>query len=267
MHLEHAVDVLDLRAGASGDAFLAARLEHVRAFAFPRRHRIDDRQLTLEQALIEIRRRQLILHFRDAGEHAHEPGHAAHLLHLRELLTQVREIEGALAHPLGDARGLLGIDRRCRLLDQRDDVAHAEDTVGNARGIKVLERIHLLAGADELDRLARHRAHGQRGAAAAVAVDACEHNAGETDALVEGVREVDRVLAGERVGDQQHLVWVGGALDLGCFRHHRFVERGASRGVEDNRVIAAEPGRLQRALRDLRRLLAGDDRQCLDIDL
>ena len=60
---------------------------------------------------------------------------------------------------------------------------------------------------------------------------------------------------------------VGGALDLGGFRHHRFVERGAAGGVEDDRIIAAEPGRLQRALRDLSRLLAGDDRQGIDMDL
>ena len=64
----------------------------------------------------------------------------------------------------------------------------------------------LLAGAHQLDRLAGDGAHGERRAAAAVAVDAGEHDAGEPDALVERAREVDGVLAGERVGDQQHLV-------------------------------------------------------------
>ena len=91
---------------------------------------------------------ELVLHLGDAGQHAHQPAHAAHLLHLHELLAQVGEIECALAHPLGDARGLLGVDGRGRLLDQRDDVAHAEDAVGDARGMEVLERVHLLAGAD-----------------------------------------------------------------------------------------------------------------------
>ena len=59
-----------------------------------------------------------------------------------ELLAQVVEVELALAHPLGDARGLLGVDGGRRLLDQRDDVAHAEDAVGDARGMEILERIH-----------------------------------------------------------------------------------------------------------------------------
>ena len=73
-------------------------------------------------------------------------------------------------------------------------------------GIEILQRIHALAGADQLDRLAGDRAHRQRRAAAAVAVDAGEHDAGEADALVERAREIDRVLAGQAVGDQQHFV-------------------------------------------------------------
>ena len=235
--------------------------------ALPRRHGIDDRHLPLEQALVEVRRCELILHLGDAGQHTHQPGHAAHLLHLYELLAQVREIERALAHLLGDPRRLLRVDRRHRLLDQRDDVAHAEDAVGNARGMEILERIHLLAGADELYRLARHRTHGERGAAAAVAVDPREHDSGQADAIVEGAREVDGVLAGQRVGNEQHLVRIGGALDVGRFRHHRFIEGRAAGGVEDDDVVAAEPSCLQRALRNLRRRLAGDDRQRLDVDL
>ena len=153
----------------------------------------------------------LVLHLGDAGQHAHQAADAAHLLHLGELLAQIVEIERALAHLLGDARGLLGVDRRGGLLDQRDDVAHAEDAVGDARGIEIFQRIELLAGADQLDRLAGDGAHRERGAAAPVAVDAREHDAGEADALVERAREVDRVLAGERVGDEQHFVRVRGA--------------------------------------------------------
>ena len=78
-------------------------------------------------------------------------------------------------------------------------------------GVEFLQRVEFFAGADQLDRLVGDRAHRQRGAAAAVAVDAGEHDAGQADALVEGARQIDRVLAGERVGDQQHLVRIGGA--------------------------------------------------------
>ena len=139
----------------------------------------------LSTLLVEIALGDLVLHLGDAGQHAHQPAHAAHVLHLHELLAQVVEVELALAHLLGDARGLLGVDRRGGLLDQRDDVAHAEDAVGDARGIEILQRVELFAGADQLDRLAGDRAHRQRRAAAAIAVDAGEHDAGEPDALVE----------------------------------------------------------------------------------
>ena len=80
-------------------------------------------------------------------------------------------------------------------------------------GMEFLQRIDLFAGADELDRLAGDGAHRERRAAAAVAVDAGQHDAGDADALVEGARGVDRVLAGERVGDEQHFVRVGRGLD------------------------------------------------------
>src|SRR5712691_9564652 len=241
-------------------------LKASRVAPLPRRHGIDDGDLPLEHAVVEIGGGELVLDLADARQHAHEPAEAAHLRHLRELLAQVGKVERALAHPLGDARGLLGIDGGRGLLHQRDDVAHPQDAVGDARGVEVFQRIELLAGADELDRLSRYRAHGERSAAAAVAVDAGEHDAGEPHALVEGAREVDGVLAGQRIGDEERLVRVGGALDLSGLRHHRLVERDAAGGVEDDHVVAAEAAGLQRAPRDLHRRLAFDDRQRIDRD-
>ena len=95
------------------------------------------------------------------------------------------------------------------LLDEADDVAHAENAVGEARGMKILERVHLLADAEELDRLAGDGAHRERRAAAAVAVHAGQHDAGDADALVEVAGEIDGVLAGQRVGDEQDFVRAG----------------------------------------------------------
>jgi hypothetical protein len=56
--------------------------------------------------------------------------------------------------------------------------------------MEILQRIHLLAGADQLDRLAGDGAHRQRRAAAAVAVDAGQHDAGDVDAAVEALGEL-----------------------------------------------------------------------------
>ena len=188
-------------------------------------------------------------------------------LHLRQLLAQIGEIERALAHLLGDARRLLGIDGRGGFLDQRDDVAHAENAVGDALRIEILDGVELFAGADELDRLAGDRAHRQRGAAAAVAVDPGQHDAGEIEPLVEAFGQIDGVLAGQRVGDQQHLVRIGGAAHLRRFAHQLLVEREPAGGIEQHHVIAAEPRRLLGAGGDLHRRLAFDDRQRVDVDL
>ena len=114
-------------------------------------------------------------------------------------------------------------------------------------GMEIFQRVGLFAGADQLDRLAGDRAHRQRGAAAAVAVNARQHDAGEAHALIERAREVDGVLAGQRVGDQQHFMRIGGGFDRGRFRHHLFVERGAAGGVEQHDVVAAELAGFERA--------------------
>ena len=247
--------------------FLRLALRMSGILALLPRHRIDHRDLALDDLVVDPGRRDLVLHLGNAGHHAHQPADAAHIRHLQQLLAHVGEVELALAHPLGGARGLFGVDIRRRAFDQRHHVAHAEDAAGDAAGMKIFQRVGLFAGADQLDRLAGHRAHRQRRAAAAVAVHPRQHDAGEADALIEGAREIDRVLAGQRIRDQQHFMRVGRGFDLGRLAHHLFVERGAAGGVEQQHVVAAELGRLQRAFCNLRGLLAGHDRQCRNVEV
>ncbi len=261
MHFQELVDRFRCGAGAGGDALLAAGLEQIGIAPFLRRHGIDDRHLTLEHLVVEAGVGDLVLHLRHAGHHAHQAADAAHGLHLLELFTHVGQIELAFAHFLRGAHRLFGVDVGGGFLDQRDDVAHAEDAAGDARGIELFQRVELFAGADQLDRLLRDRAHRQRRAAAAVAVDAGEHDAGQPDAFVERAREIDGVLAGQAICDQQHFVRIGRTLDLGGLVHHVVVERGAAGGVEHHHVVAAEARGLDRALGDLRRRLARDHRQ------
>ena len=85
--------------------------------------------------------------------------------------------------------------------------------------------------------------------------------------LVEARRQIDGVLAGQRVGNQQHLVRIGGAAHVRRLVHQRLVEREPAGGIEQHHVIAAEPRRLLGARRDLHRRLTGDDRQRVDVDL
>ena len=87
--------------------------------ALARRHRVDDRHLALEHAVVEVALGHLAFHLGDARHHAHQPADAAHIGHLQQLLAHVREVELALAHPLGGARGLFGVDIGGGAFDER----------------------------------------------------------------------------------------------------------------------------------------------------
>ena len=88
-----------------------------------------------------------------------------------------------------------------------EDVAHAENAVGDAVRMKRLEGVGLFADADELQRLAGDGADGKRRAAAGVAVHLGQDHAGDAQALVELVGGLHGVLAGHGVGDEQDLDW------------------------------------------------------------
>ena len=62
-----------------------------------------------------------------------------------------------------------------------------------------------LAGADKRDRHADDRDHRQRRAAARVAVDLRQHDAGDADLPVELAGALDRVLPGHRIGDVEQI--------------------------------------------------------------
>src|SRR6185437_11925157 len=53
------------------------------------RHRIDDRDLALDDLVVDSGGRDLVLHLGDAGHHAHQGADAAHVCHLQKLLAHV----------------------------------------------------------------------------------------------------------------------------------------------------------------------------------
>ena len=118
------------------------------------------------------------------------------------------------------------------------------------------------------DRLAGDRAHRQRRAAARVAVDAGQDDAGDAGALAERLGDIDRVLAGHRVGDQQGLVRRRRLAHRGDLEHQLLVDVEPAGGVEHDDVVAlACAPTCERAPGDRDRPLAGDDRQGRDADL
>ena len=85
--------------------------------------------------------------------------------------------------------------------------------------------------------------------------------------VVEILREIDGVLAGERIGDEQDLVRPRGVPDIRHLLHERLVDMGAPGRVEDHDVIALESRGAFGAFGDGDGILAEHDRQRRDPDL
>ena len=162
-----------------------------------------------------------------------------------------------------------------RLLDERQHIAHAEDARRHAVGVEHLDVGQLFAYAAKLDRLARHRPDGQRRAAARVAVELGQHDAGDVHDLVELLRDVDRVLTGHRVDDQQDLGRIQGLFEPRDLVHQLFVDVKPAGGVDDDDVVVVLLRLFERALDDLLRIdlphlehrnagVLADDLQLLD---
>ena len=118
-------------------------------------------------------------------DHLQKIAEWSHLLDLLELGVEVIERELRLEElPRLLFRGLL-IDVFLRALDEGEDVAHPEDPLREAVGVEDLDRVELLAGADQLDRHARHGANGERCASTRVAVGFREDETGERKPRVE----------------------------------------------------------------------------------
>ena len=124
-------------------------------------------------------------------------------------------------------------------------------------GWKALERVELLAGRGEEDRLAGHRLDRERGAAAGVAVELRHHDAVELGGLGERLGDADRVLAGHRVDDEEDVVGLRPLADLRQLGHQLLVDVEAAGGVDDEDVATVLTGAVEGPGGDLDRVGVG----------
>ncbi len=94
----------------------------------------------------------------------------------------------------------------------------------------------------EHDGLARHALDRERSAATCITVELGEDHAVEVDPLGEGLRRVDRVLAGHGIDDHEDLVGPDGGLDRLGLVHHLLVDMQPSRRVDDDDVTHGGDG-------------------------
>ncbi len=261
MHLEQPVHVLHGRAAALGHPDLALGIEQVGARPLLGRHRCDDRIHAQQDLLVDRARRHRRLRLFHAGDHARQRAKPAHAPHLQQLGAQIVHVELALGHFRGKLFGFLDLDGLGRALDQADDIAHAQNAPGDALRVERLQPVHLLAGADELDRPFGHRAHRQGGPAARIAVHAGQDHAGQRHLRGEGLGDIDRILTGQRIDDQQHFLRRGHIGHRAHLVHQRLIDMQPPGSVEQQHVKALQLRRIERAAGDVDRLLPLDDRQ------
>src|SRR3954452_12107750 len=220
--LDELVDLLDARPRPLGDAKPARALDELGPPALLGRHRQDDRLDAVDLALVDLHLRQLLA--REPGQHAEDRLERPHLAQRLELLEDVVEGELVAAQLALELERLVLLELLLGLLDERHDIAHAEDPLRHPLRVEALELVELLAHAREQDRLARDRLDAQRGAAAGVAVELAHQHAVELDGLGELLGDVDGVLAGHRVDDEQDVVRLDRPADLDELLHELGVD-------------------------------------------
>ncbi len=142
-----------------------------------------------------------------------------------------------------------------RLLDERHDVAHAEDARGHAVRKERFERIELFAHTHELERFAGDRPDRERRAAAGVAVELGQHHPVEADGGVELLGDVHGFLAGHGVCHEQRLMGFDRGFYLPELIHERLIYLKPACGVKDNDLEQGGVRMLERCAADRDRVL------------
>ena len=265
--LQHLVHIGRGVATAAGDAAPAGGIggEQVGVAALRLGHGADHRFDLLELlfALLEHPVVDLV-HPRD---HFHETAQGAHALDQAHLLDEVREVEGGFLELLLHLGHVGQLDLLLGLLNQGQDVAHAEDPAGHPFGVEGLQRLHLFPGTDEFDRCPADLADREGRAAAGVTVELGEHRTGDAHLIVEGAGEFGGLLADHRVHHQQHLIGLDGLSDPDHLVHHRGVDLEATGGVHQDGVEALGLGLLNARGGDGFRLGVGAQAEDLNADL
>ena len=194
----------------------------------------------------------------------HQLADGPHLLDLAQLALEVLQREAVLHEPLCGALGLVRVDGLLNALDEADHVAHPEDALREAIGMKWLEAVGSLPGPEEGDRQAGGRTDAERRAAARVAVHLGQHEAGDGQLGVERLGHAHRLLPGHGIDDEECLRRRDGSGDPHQLVHHRVVDVETARRIQDHHVHAALTRHLEAGSCDLERRRA--DRPGMDLD-
>ena len=153
-----------------------------------------------------------------------------------ELVEEVFQGEGCGAEFALHFAGFVFVDGLLGFFDEGDDVTHAEDAASESIRVEGLDAVGPLADADVEDGEAGDGDDGEGGAAAGVSVHLGEDEAGEGDLFVELLGDLDGVLAGHGVDDEEDFDGVEGFSNVGELLHELFVDLESTAGVHEEPV-------------------------------
>lgn len=237
---EQAVDILHIGTGAAGDAAFAAGIDDFGFAALGEGHGTEDGLGAFEAALGFLR---VYLgggpgHL--AWQHAQQLADGAEFAHLLELFGEVFKGEFAGEHFLGAAGGLFGIQVGFGFFNQAEHIAHAKDAPGQAGGVEDFQAVEVFADAEVFDGHAGNAADADGGAAAGIAIQFGEGQAGEGHGGAEALGYVDGFLADHRVDDEEGFGGGDVLLDGFEFGHEGVIQLAAPGGIQNDDGVAAE---------------------------
>ena len=233
-----------------------------------RRHRVDDRDLPADQLLVDLGLGDLRLHLGDARQLAEDAAHAAHLGDLLQLASAGRRGRSCPWPACWASFSASSLSTSSAAFSTSDTTSPMsrmrEATRSGWNGSSASSFSPMPTSLIGLPVTARMLSAAPPRASPSMRVSTMP---------VRSTRswnwrgDVDRVLAGQRVGHQQGLVRPRQLAHRDQLVHQRLVDMQPAGGVEDQDVVALAPRRLQRAPGDLQRLLALDDRQARHLGL
>ena len=122
------------------------------------------------------------------------------------------------------------------LFDQRQDIAHTQNTTGYAIRIEGLQCIGFFTHSQEFDRLTGDMPYRQRRAATSITVGLSQDNPGQRQHVIKGFSRVSRILTCHRIHGKQGFDRVNGSVKLLDFGHHVGINMQATCGINDNYI-------------------------------
>ena len=124
------------------------------------------------------------------------------------------------------------VHARGDLLDQRQNVAHAQHAAGVAFGVKDFQTVEFFRRTGKLDGRAGDVPHRQRRAAARVAVQLGQDDAGQRQGVFEGLGGVDGVLTLHGVDHKQGFNRVQHRVEFADLVHQHLVDTQTAGGID-----------------------------------